>query len=71
MENENAKCYFDNGKKCNVLTTKVCLECSFRKSEAEFKCGRAEAEKRIKRLPKDKVKSIASKYYSSLYKTIS
>lgn len=71
MENENAKCYFDNGKKCNVLTTKACLKCSFCKSEDEFKRGRAKAEKRIKTLPKDKLKSIATKYHSALNKTIS
>ena len=70
MENENIKCYFDNGKKCNVLTTKVCLECSFRKSEAEFKCGRSNAEKKLKKLPKDKLKSIAAKYHTALYNTI-
>ena len=32
-------CYFDRGKRCEVLTVKKCEGCTFRKTEQEYTAG--------------------------------
>ena len=34
-----AECYFDRGKRCEVLTVKKCEGCTFRKTEHEYNKG--------------------------------
>ena len=34
-----AECYFDRGKRCEVLTVKKCEGCTFRKTEQEYNAG--------------------------------
>ena len=34
-----AECYFDRGKRCEVLTVKKCEGCTFRKTEFEYNKG--------------------------------
>ena len=34
-----ADCYFDRGKRCEVLTVKKCEGCTFRKTEFEYNKG--------------------------------
>ena len=34
-----AECYFDRGKRCEVLTVKKCEGCTFRKTEFEYNAG--------------------------------
>ena len=59
MEN----CVFANGRKCNVLSSKKCKKCTFRKTAKELEAGRELAQKRIESLPTDQQTAIMRKYY--------
>lgn len=57
------KCAFDKGRKCEVLSTKKCEKCSFRKTAEELKAGREQAQERLEKLPKKQHDAIMKKYY--------
>lgn len=58
------KCAFEVGCVCAALTKKKCDKCSFRRSEEDLREGRRKASERIKTLPEEQQKHIASTYYN-------
>ena len=56
-------CVFDRGKKCSVLTSHTCENCSFRKTARELNRDRESARLRIESLPNEQYDAIMKKYY--------
>lgn len=58
-------CVFFKCGECAVLNETDCGECSFYKTEGEFKAGQMKTRQRHKKLPADKQAYIALKYFNS------
>ena len=58
-------CAFEKGYDCLALTNKTRRYCQFAKTQEELDSGRKKAAERIKALPVDLQRHIASKYYDA------
>lgn len=62
MESLDNICVFDKGKQCSILTRKECVNCSFFKTEEEYKRHKEKADERFNRLSFDRRKEYGDKY---------
>ena len=64
-------CYFENGKNCSILTKKQCGNCSFFKTEEEYREHKKKADERFDSLSFDRRKEICDKYSLNLAEAVS
>lgn len=57
------RCAFDYGESCKALKDKVCLGCSFYKTQEELDEGRDKAAKRVSELEPVHRRNIGDKHY--------
>jgi len=67
---ENNVCVFENGKSCNILTKKECVNCSFFKTEEQYRDHKKKADERFDRLSFDRRKEICDKYHLTVAEAV-